>query len=91
MSRPDVVRAWKDAEYRASLSATEIEMLPAHPAGLIEISDSDLSGVAGGSDDGIASIDWCIPPITITVCWSINYCPTITICLSVNFCTLLDP
>ena len=79
MSRADVIRAWKDVEYRASLSASEIDMLPAHPAGLVEISDADLGGVAGGSDDGI----------TI---FSVNFCMTITVCVTVTFCiTTLTP
>ena len=80
MSRPDVIRAWKDAEYRASLSATEIEMLPAHPAGLIEISDTDLGGVAGGSDTLI--LTW--PSLTCTLIGcdtvTVTVC-TITICI----------
>ena len=77
MSRPDVIRAWKDVEYRASLSATEIEMLPAHPAGPVEISDADLGGVAGGSiDDPIGPIII----VTIDFCLSLAFCATVTIC-----------
>jgi mersacidin/lichenicidin family type 2 lantibiotic len=48
MSHVDVIRAWKDEEYRASLSAAELAELPAHPAGLIELGDTDLDAVAGG-------------------------------------------
>jgi|RhiMetdeSRZDD1v2_1073273.scaffolds.fasta_scaffold305156_1 mersacidin/lichenicidin family type 2 lantibiotic len=48
MCKPDVVRAWKDEEYRMSLSESELMMLPTNPAGLIEISDRDLGAVAGG-------------------------------------------
>ncbi len=36
MSQQDVIRAWKDPEYRNSLSAAELEGLPVHPAGVIE-------------------------------------------------------
>ncbi|HEX2220838.1 MAG TPA: mersacidin/lichenicidin family type 2 lantibiotic [Gemmatimonadales bacterium] len=50
MTRVDVIRAWKDEEYRASLSAAELAELPAHPAGLIELGDTDLDAVAGGGD-----------------------------------------
>ncbi len=52
MKRMDVIRAWTDAEYRATLSAEELLRLPAHPAGLIELSDEQLaqaSGLAGGA------------------------------------------
>ncbi len=48
MSKKDIIRAWKDAEYRQSLSETERAMLPEHPAGLIELSDADLGIVSGG-------------------------------------------
>ncbi len=44
----NVIRAWKDSEYRRSLSATERELMPLHPAGLLELTDADLAEVAGG-------------------------------------------
>ena len=49
MSKLNVVRAWKDEEYRMSLSEAEQRMLPCNPAGLIEISDSELGAVGGGT------------------------------------------
>src|SRR4051794_6443615 len=49
MSNLDVIRAWKDPEYRMGLSATDRALLPAHPAGLIEMSDAQLGDVTGGS------------------------------------------
>ena len=47
MTKKKIVRAWKDAEYRNSLSETERAALPAHPAGLIELSDASLNDVTG--------------------------------------------
>jgi mersacidin/lichenicidin family type 2 lantibiotic len=44
MSTLDIIRAWKDEEYRLSL-----DEMPAHPAGLIELTDADLELVAGGN------------------------------------------
>jgi mersacidin/lichenicidin family type 2 lantibiotic len=44
-----VIRAWKDEEYRQSLSDAERSLLPAHPAGLLELTDEELGHVAGGS------------------------------------------
>ena len=41
MSNNDVIRAWKDEEYRLGLSEAERALLPAHPAGAVEISDAD--------------------------------------------------
>jgi len=49
----NIVRAWKDAAYRQSLSAQEQAMLPANPAGEIELTDAELEAVFGaGERDG---------------------------------------
>jgi mersacidin/lichenicidin family type 2 lantibiotic len=37
----DVIRAWKDEDYRHSLSAEQLALLPAHPSGGIEVQQSD--------------------------------------------------
>jgi mersacidin/lichenicidin family type 2 lantibiotic len=47
-SKVDIVRAWKDEEYREGLSEEEKALVPANPAGLVEITDEDLSLVLGG-------------------------------------------
>ncbi len=47
MSIDKIIRAWKDTDYRESLSEAERARLPEHPAGLVELDDADL-GVAGG-------------------------------------------
>jgi mersacidin/lichenicidin family type 2 lantibiotic len=44
----DVIRAWKDAGYRQNLSEADRSKLPAHPAGMIELTDADLGVVSGG-------------------------------------------
>jgi mersacidin/lichenicidin family type 2 lantibiotic len=49
MSTFEIVRAWKDAEYRQSLSAEEQALLPEHPAGSIELADEELPQVNGGT------------------------------------------
>jgi mersacidin/lichenicidin family type 2 lantibiotic len=43
----DIIRAWKDEEYRLSLTEEQRALLPDNPAGM-ELSDADLEGVAGG-------------------------------------------
>jgi mersacidin/lichenicidin family type 2 lantibiotic len=48
MKTIDIIRAWKDAEYRNSLSAAELAALPQHPAGLVELPEEALAAVAGG-------------------------------------------
>jgi mersacidin/lichenicidin family type 2 lantibiotic len=45
MSKADVIRAWKDPDYRGGLSVSDLAMLPANPAGRIEVSDDDLNGL----------------------------------------------
>jgi mersacidin/lichenicidin family type 2 lantibiotic len=37
-----IVRAWKDEDYRLSLSADEQKALPANPAGSVELLQADL-------------------------------------------------
>jgi mersacidin/lichenicidin family type 2 lantibiotic len=48
MKKIDVVRAWKDAEYRSSLSAEELASVPANPSGPTPTSDEALGTVTGG-------------------------------------------
>lgn len=43
----DVIRAWKDPSYRAGLSEDEKAMVPAHPAGLVDLSDEELKKASG--------------------------------------------
>jgi mersacidin/lichenicidin family type 2 lantibiotic len=44
----NLVRAWKDEEYRLRLSEAERALLPENPAGSIELTDTELETVAGG-------------------------------------------
>jgi mersacidin/lichenicidin family type 2 lantibiotic len=46
MSPNQIVRAWKDADFRASLTTESAAVMPANPVGEIDIADSllDLSG-----------------------------------------------
>ncbi len=50
----NVVRAWKDAAYRESLSAQEQAMLPENPAGGFELTDAELEAISGawGEEEG---------------------------------------
>jgi mersacidin/lichenicidin family type 2 lantibiotic len=51
MSKTDIIRAWKDEQYRSSLSSREAAMLPANPAGPMDLNDSDLGSVVGARTD----------------------------------------
>ncbi len=55
MSHEDIIRSWKDEEYRNSLSEEQRVQLPENPAGLIELPDMDMESIAGG---GAFSICW---------------------------------
>jgi mersacidin/lichenicidin family type 2 lantibiotic len=48
MTHTDIIRAWKDPEYRLSLGDAERTQLPAHPAGRIELTDAQLDAAVGG-------------------------------------------
>ena len=52
MSHVDIIRAWKDEEYRLSLTEAQRAQLPDHPAGLIELTEAELGAVAGGALPG---------------------------------------
>lgn len=51
MSNVDIIRAWKDEEYRSSLTEAQRSQLPENPAGAIELTDEELSSVHGGVSD----------------------------------------
>jgi mersacidin/lichenicidin family type 2 lantibiotic len=48
LSVHEIIRAWKDKNFRNSLSEEQRSQLPANPAGLVEIDDAQLVQVAGG-------------------------------------------
>jgi mersacidin/lichenicidin family type 2 lantibiotic len=50
MTKTNIIRAWKDQDYRQSLSDAERSTLPDNPAGMVEISDLELGSVVGGTD-----------------------------------------
>jgi mersacidin/lichenicidin family type 2 lantibiotic len=72
MSHDNIIRAWKDADFRDSLSEKERALLPKHPAGLVELTDADLNGADGGAirgttltvDSVIATCNGCVSEVT---------------------------
>ena len=77
MSNRDIVRAWKDAEYRQSLSAEEQALLPEHPAGAIELADEELPQVAGGNISDPATYLCCTSHTLIDLTDCITFTPTL--------------
>jgi mersacidin/lichenicidin family type 2 lantibiotic len=61
MSKDNMIRAWKDPEYRVTLNAQERALLPANPAGTID--DAKLAEVAGG-----------IPPLSFFDLCTVRLC-----------------
>jgi mersacidin/lichenicidin family type 2 lantibiotic len=55
--REQIIRAWKDPEYRAGLSAAERAELPESPAGpsVGELEESQLGHAVGGGGPGFSS------------------------------------
>ena len=47
MGTADIVRAWKDPVYRATLGARELAQLPSNPAGLVNLTDDQLRAASG--------------------------------------------
>lgn len=77
MSKLDIIRAWKDEDYREGLSAAERSRLPLNPAGIIELSDQEMRDAEGGT----LTFDPIMCGSLITVCtYDPLWCPiTITI------------
>jgi mersacidin/lichenicidin family type 2 lantibiotic len=46
----DIIRAWKDEEYRLTLTEEQRALLPDNPAGPMELSDDELDSIVGGQE-----------------------------------------
>ncbi len=76
MNKTDVIRAWKDPLYRATLSEEQQAALPHHPAGLTELSDDQLRTSGAGevvttapncTNYTFINLRACCPPITTAI------------------------
>jgi mersacidin/lichenicidin family type 2 lantibiotic len=76
MSKNDVIRAWKDPNYRKSLSAAEQAALPPNPAGAIELTDEEAASVAGGIFYTVVCSKYC----QTIICPTAANCPTFVAC-----------
>ena len=48
MSIAEIIKAWKDEEYRNSLSPEQLQNLPENPVGLTELEEHEIQ-VTGGN------------------------------------------
>jgi mersacidin/lichenicidin family type 2 lantibiotic len=76
----DVVRAWKDEEYRLSLSEEELRHLPSSPVGELELTDADLEAVYGGRGGISANCSGCFG----------SQCNHASFCIGVSFCIYIN-
>src|SRR5207248_1601213 len=59
----DIVRIWKDPEYRRRLSAAERSAVPASPAGEVELAEGSLYGISGGAAPGRERLETSAPDL----------------------------
>jgi mersacidin/lichenicidin family type 2 lantibiotic len=66
MKKVDVIRAWRDAEYRNSLPEDVRSSLPEHPVGFADVNDDLLRGVSGAATLRFCTTvsASCVPPGT---------------------------
>ncbi|MCP6757221.1 MAG: mersacidin/lichenicidin family type 2 lantibiotic [Fischerella sp. CENA71] len=48
MSQQDIIRAWKDEDFRNSLTEEQLSQLPENPAGILELEDEEMKDISGG-------------------------------------------
>ena len=65
MSDVDIIRAWKDVDYRENLSAEQRALLPDNPAGAFELTEAQLGNVSKCSDVWACNSSY--PPLTPTI------------------------
>jgi len=58
MSRVDVIRAWRDPQYRRSLTEEQRSELPQSPAGRVQVDDRVLSRESGAGEDFVQTTAW---------------------------------
>lgn len=66
----NIVRAWKDAEYRKSLSAAELALLPENPVGAVELSEEETDEIMGMGGSGGSA----------TCCQNLSICVNSVLC-----------
>jgi mersacidin/lichenicidin family type 2 lantibiotic len=58
MSNVDVIRAWRDPQYRRGLTGAELSALPSHPAGSVEINERVLNESSGAGQSILQTTAW---------------------------------
>lgn len=63
MKRKDVIRAWRDGEFYASLTDEQRAAMPDSPASVIDLGDDVLATISGG-----CSYEYCPTSAICTPC-----------------------
>jgi len=58
MSNVDVVRAWRDPQYRRGLSGADLAGMPAHPAGSVSVNERALNDASGAGKSILQTTAW---------------------------------
>lgn len=49
MLHENIIRAWKDENFRNSLSKEELTLLPKNPVGIVVLTDAELKSAVGAA------------------------------------------
>ena len=84
MNKELIVRAWKDPEFRASLSPEQRATLPECPSGqsITELDDTDLDSAVGGRCPNPQTQLWCpthAPMMCINTRVEVCHLPPLTV------------
>ena len=92
MKKVDIVRAWKDEDYRLGLTEEELSNVPDSPAGTIELTDTDLEHVAGGKSEYLLTYGCCPNGgLTTRTCFCTVTCQCTEPCTQVDHFTCSYP
>jgi mersacidin/lichenicidin family type 2 lantibiotic len=67
MNSTEIVRSWKDEDYRLSLGAREQTLLPDSPVGIVALSDEELSEVGGGTTGILLGVPLVIGTVPVAI------------------------
>lgn len=79
MKTEQIIKAWKDPTYRASLSAEEQAQLPEHPAGMVDLTDAQLGDLSGAAKPSVLCTSATLCGSASIICAS-SICPTHLTC-----------
>jgi len=92
MSNSDIVRAWKDEQFRNQLNSDQQAEVPDNPAGEIELDEAELSKASGAKSLANLTAGCCQASVNFQTCNAVACVASIAepvatiVCLSVQSC-----